>query len=167
MAQGRPILDLKRHGASGYRRGCGCPTCRAGHAKAAADYRARKRREQERAELEERAEAQAVADTIRPVDESQAPLLLDPTLEAGPVELAFVDEVAAIVGEPPWKGTLAALGRANARIVDQVHRHQRLDVLSGVQLRFMDILDRLRRTPGGSGGEGVPADLGSLLGEPD
>ena len=171
MAQrrtGRPILDLAKHDLSGYRKGCGCPTCRAAHAADMAKYRARKRRERELEQMDDEARAQAQADALPPEpDESQAPLLLDPDAPAGPVEEAVLKDLDSLIGEPPWKATLSALAKANARIVDQVYRHQRLDVLSGVQLRMMDILDRLRRVPDGSGG-GVPADWGAQsLAEPD
>lgn len=160
----RSVLDLDEHGRSGWRAGCGCSTCRAAHAADVADWRARRRRAAELEQLDEQARAQALADTVRPSDGSTAPMLLDATVPAGPIELAFEQDFAAIIGTPPWKNTLGALGRANARIVDQVARHQRLDAISGVQLRMLDILDRLRRVPGGAG---VPSDLGALLGEPD
>lgn len=164
----RPVLDLEEHGKSGWRAGCGCTTCRAAHAADVAAWRARKRRARELEEMDEAAREQAAADALPPVpDASQAPLLLDPDADPGPVERAVDQELNALVGEPPWKLTLSALARANARIVDQVHRHQRLDVLSGVQLRMMDILDRLRRVPDG-GGRGVPADwTASGLADPD
>ena len=153
------------HGAPGYRRGCRCAVCRDAHASAARSWRAAQRAKREAAQLDDDARAQALADLERPTDTSQAPMLLDPTAPAGELEQAFADELAALIGEPPWKKTLGALGRANARIIDQVPRHQRLDVLSGVQLRMLEILDRLRRVP--EGGVGAPADLGALLGEPD
>lgn len=162
----RPVLDLDEHGKSGWRAGCGCVTCRAAHAADVAAWRARRRRQTEAAQLDEQAQAQALADLERPVDLSQAAALLDPHAPAGAIEAAFSGELEKLIGEPPWKLTLGALGRANARIIDQVGRHQRLDVVSGVQLRMMDILDRLRRVPGG-GGAPAPADLGALLGEPD
>jgi hypothetical protein len=160
----RPILELDEHGRSGYRKGCGCTPCRAGHSADVAAWRAARRRRSDAAELDADAQAQALADLERPVDPSQAPALLDPEAEPGPVEQAFTADFGGIIGTPPWKATLGALGRANARIIDQVHRHQRLDVLSGVQLRMMEILDRLRRVPGGAG---TPLDIGALLGEPE
>ncbi len=155
------------HGPSGYRRGCRCPLCREGHAANARRYRAELRRRREADELEHRARDEALAEVVEPVDDSTAPLLLDDTLPAGPIEVAFGAELGALVGEPPWKQTLGALGRANARIIDQTTRHQRLDVLSGVQLRMMDILDRLRRVPEGGPTGGVPADWTAGLAEAD
>lgn len=155
------------HGPSGYRRGCRCPQCREGHAAAARRYRAKQRRQRQVEEAEVAARDQALADALEPSDDSEAPMLLDDSLEAGPIEQAFASELDKLVGDPPWKMTLGALGRANARIVDQVARHQRLDVLSGVQLRMMDILDRLRRVPEGGALDGVPADWTAGLGEPD
>lgn len=151
------------HGPSGYRRGCRCPVCREGHAANARRYRAELRRRREAETVEDKARAEALADVVEPTDGSTAPLLLDAELAPGPVEEAFTRELEQLVGEPPWKLTLGALGRANARIVDQTPRHQRLDVLSGVQLRMMEILDRLRKVPEGTGPSGVPADwLGDL-----
>lgn len=161
----RPVLDLEDHGRSGWRKGCGCTTCRAAHSADVAAWRARRRQQRDAEQLDEQARAQALADVVRPVDESQAPLLIDPSAPPGEVEVAFTEELGAVVGEPPWKRTLGALGRANARIVDQMGRHQRLDVLSGVQLRMMEILDRLRRVP--EGGPSAPSDLSALFGEPD
>lgn len=161
-------------GASGYRGSkghppCHCPVCRAGHAAKQREYRAALRERRRLAELEEAARARAEADAAPPAtDDSAAPGLLDADLPAGPIEEALNADLATLVGTPPWKATLAALARANARIVDQAPRHQRLDVLSGVQLRFLDILDRLRRVPDGGAAvpSTVPADWSGLA-EPD
>jgi len=157
-------------GESGYRLGCRCPVCRAGHAAKQREYRAGLRDRKRLAALEAAAQEQAAADAVPPApDESQAPQLLDANAPAGPIEQALDADLATLVGSPPWKGTLAALARANARIIDQAPRHQRLDVLSGVQLRFLDTLDRLRRVPEGHGApvpSTVPADW-SGLDEPD
>lgn len=164
--RGRPILDLAKHGLSGYRKGCGCADCRAAHTAAVAAWRARRRRARELEQLQDEARAQAEADALPPApDTTQAPTLIDPAAPAGPIEQALEKDLEQLIGDPPWKATLTALARANARIVDQVHLHQRLDVLSGVQLRLFEALDRLRRTAGTS--TGVPDDLGALLGEPE
>lgn len=167
----RPVLDLPEHGRSGWRKGCGCPLCRAAHSADVAAWRARRRHAAELEQLDEQARAQAEADAQPPApDGTQAPALLDAGAPAGAIEQGLDEDLATLVGEPPWKATLSALARANARIIDQAPRHQRLDVLSGVQLRFLDILDRLRRlpSPAPDGGvpAGVPADW-SGLGDPD
>lgn len=100
-----------------------------------------------------------------PEDEPRADLI-DQDAPPGDLERAFSAELDSLIGEPPWKMTLGALARANARIIDQLPRHERLDVVSGIQLRMLDILDRLRRVPEGTG-QGAPSDLAGLLGEPD
>jgi|SRR5665647_3662609 len=158
----------KTPGETGYRYGCHCSVCRAGHAAKQREYRAGLRERRRLAELEAQAQADAIAAATPPADGSQAPQLLDASLPAGAIEQALNADLNRLIGTPPWKPTLAALARANARIVDQAPRHQRLDVLSGVQLRFLDILDRLRRVPDGGGAvpSTVPADW-SALAEPD
>lgn len=152
-----------KHGNSGYRRGCRCEVCRTGHTESNRAWRKRKQAAAREVSEVEQARAQAVADLERPTDGSQAPLVIDPSLSDGPIEEALVEELAKLVGDPPWKNTLGALARANARIVDQVPLHGRLDVISGVQLRLLDILDRLRRTPSASPDGGVPAGWGAFL----
>lgn len=153
-------------GDSGYRFGCHCTVCRAGHAKRQREYRAAARERARIAQLEENAQAEALA-AATPPDEQAPELALDPNAPAGPIERAFTADFGTLVGEPPWKETLGALARANARIVDQAGRHQRLDVLSGVQLRMLDILDRLRKVPDGDGAH-VPASWSAeSLAEPD
>ncbi len=137
-----------KHGPSGYRNGCRCQVCRSGHAAAARSWRARRAERARLALLDDQARAQALADAAPPAAQpEQSAGLLDADLPPGPIEQAIIEDLAALVGEPPWRASLSALARANARIVDQAARHQRLDVLSGVQLRLMDILDRLRRLP--------------------
>jgi len=65
-------------------------------------------------------------------------------LPPGPVESALATELSALVGEPPWKGTLSALATLNARLLDQARALDRLDLASPLQLRLLEVLDRLR-----------------------
>lgn len=160
-------------GKAGYRFGCRCATCRAGQAARQRKYRAAR---------SERAQIAAPPEVLKPAAPEQPaaaaaeaadlsdPLSLDPDLDPGSIEVAFAADLEGLVGDVPWKDTLAAMAAANARIVDQVGRHQRIDVLSGVQLRMLNILDRMRRVPsaGSQVPEHVPAEWSAAgLADPD
>lgn len=142
--------EITNHGQAGYRRGCRCETCRAGHRVAAAEYRARKRK------------PAVEAEPLAPLVDVPAPDVLAP---AGPIESALAVELDELIGEPPWRGTLSAMLKANARVLDQVHVHERFDIMSGLQTRMLDMLDRLRRVE--SGGSGVPEGWAAALSDAD
>ena len=143
--------EITNHGQAGYRRGCRCEACRAGHRVAAAVYRASKRKP-----------VVVEPDPAAPLVDVPVP---DAGVPAGPIESALAVELGSLIGEPPWKGTLSAMLRANARVLDQVERHERFDVMSGLQTRMLDMLDRLRKVS--AGGSAAPADISALLGDPD
>lgn len=131
------MTDLK-HGNTGYRRGCRCETCRADHAAVAASYRAA--RKAMAADGDEAA-------TPAPAPVVREPLVMAPTidLEAAPglIECAFEADLADDAGDILWVKTLTAMGRLNARLLDQVQFHGRIDQVSGLQLRTLEILNRL------------------------
>lgn len=143
--------EITNHGQAGYRRGCRCEACRSGHRDAARRYREGKRKP-----------------VVKP-EPLLAPLVdvpeVDTVAPAGPIESALARELEALVGEPPWKRTLSAMLLGNAKVLDQVAAHERFDVISGLQTRMLDMMDRLRKVA--DGGASAPADLSALLGEPD
>lgn len=144
---------MAKHGASGYRGGCRCEVCTTG------------KRDETRAVRARRGGARPpkAADRapLPPIANLPAP---NPVQGSGLIESAVTVELAAIVGEPPWRGTLAAMLRTNARLLDQIDQHGRYDLISALQMRMLDAMDRLRKTGAGSR---APADLSALLGEPD
>lgn len=136
------MSDAVVHGTSGYRRGCHCRTCRDTHAAQARAYRARRKLEREQALAA--SEAAAEIDEVAREELKDIPVV-DFDLPAGKIESALEGELKDLPGEPPFKLTFGAVARFNARILDQTPRHNRLDVVSGVQLRLFEALDRLRR----------------------
>lgn len=144
------MADLQ-HGISGYRRGCRCETCRAGKRESMRAYRARRRQRE--------AAAAAPAELAAPAPLSP-PLISSPAIDlqamAGTIESAFEADLTDEAEDVLWPKTLIAMARLNARVMDQVARHERLDLIPSVQLRTLEILNRLayiklgQKTPGGS-----------------
>ena len=125
------MAEVKNHGASGYRRGCHCEVCRAGHRDAVARWRANRSKSKATP-----APAPVLPRVDAPhVDEDAAP---------GQIERAVRDDLDKLVGEPPWKAMLSAFAVYNARLLDQLRGLDRLDLISPMQLRTLEILQRLR-----------------------
>jgi hypothetical protein len=151
------VAALTRHGMSGYRTGCRCEPCRRAKRDYMREYRAAAKERARSAPVEA---PPLIAEPTLPSDPEQAELVFDPDLEDGPIETALTADLGKLVVAVPWMGTLSALARTDARIVDQAGRHQNLSVLSGAQLRMFDILDRLRAV---SAGGGVAAEAAAFL----
>lgn len=137
-------------GVTGYRKGCRCLGCRTAKAEDNAAYRARRK-------LQERGGDVALEAIERPAVEPSS-TELDWTIAPGPVEAALAVELEQLVGEPPFKKTLIVLGKYNARVLDQIPRIGRPDLISGVQSRLFNVFDRLRAVSTPTGGSPTDAD---------
>ncbi len=124
-------------GLSGYRRGCRCAACKKIKRDDNAAYRAKKK-------LQER--AGGIAMDVSMPDVEVAAVSLDWAAAPGEIESTLITELDALIGEPPFKKTLIILGRYNARVLDQIPRIDRPDLISGMQSRLFNVFDRLRRT---------------------
>lgn len=144
--------QASKHGLSGYRRGCKCETCRAAKREYMRTWRARRRTET--AAVEQETKAIAALDPLQPVPS------LDLDAAPGVVESALRKDIKALTGEPPWKRTLAKIALLNARLLDQAPRIDRLDLISPIELRTLEVLNRLRAV---SAGGSVADDAARLL----
>lgn len=157
-----------RHGAggpslSGYRRGCRCAGCRKAKREDMAAYRAR-RKLIEQGGVSDLPPASEPFPSVEPASVS-----LDWNAEPGMIESTLNEELGKLVGEPPFKKTLIVLGRYNARVLDQIPRIDRPDLISGMESRLFNVFDRLRKvTDGGDGVALTPeAFLAGLLTDDD
>lgn len=132
------MAEVKTHGQSGYRRGCKCAVCRAGHAESVARWRAR-RRERDAAE---RGPAEPPAESA-PLAPLESVPTIDLAAEPGPLELAFAEDLENPASKVAFQRTLIGLAKYNARVLDQVPTHGRMDLVSPVQLRLLEVLQRL------------------------
>lgn len=138
----------KTHGAAGYRAGGRCSKCRKGHAESNARYRENKR-------LRDAGVLPPPEIAARPEIETSS-AAVDWTLPAGLVEQTVEAELGKLQGSPAWKDTLTVLARYNARVLDQIPKLERYDLASGIQSRFLNVLDRLDRGgPAGGAASGA------------
>jgi len=133
------VAEVTLHGRSGYRKGCKCGTCRGAHADYMSTWRARRR---ERAIASALADAEPLVD--RPVSPPVAPVSgLDLVAAAGPLETAFLEDITTPDAQVAFRRSLVGLGRLNMRILDQVGSLDRLDLVSPLQLRQLEVFQRL------------------------
>lgn len=163
------VAEVTEHGRSGYRRGCKCATCRGAHATYMASWRSRRR---ERQIAEAFASGQPLVADPRPAPEpTTVPAALDMAAKPGPLERALLEDLANPSEKVAFQRHLVGLGRLNARILDQVSALDRLDLVSPLQLRQLEVLSRLAilgfagmdDDSGEPGGEGSIADEASKL----
>jgi len=158
------VSEVTVHGQSGYRRGHRCAVCRAGHAKSMATWRAAKKLR------EAPGLPPAAGDVEQPFAE---PLKSAPALDldapAGAIELALLKDITEPDDKVAWCRTLVGMAKLDARLLDQVGRLDRLDIVSSVQLRMLEILSRLAiigfkgMSDGGPGS--IAADAEKMLAE--
>lgn len=162
MGRPRTPLEQLEHGTlARYRRGCKCEPCRAANRDRVRDHRARALAVDGERETVETIAANVNPDAPVPTIDMQAP--------AGRIERAVRKDLKALVGEPPWKRTAAAILRLNARVIDQAPTVDRLDLLSPMQLRaqeWMKLLRSVGPTDGTVAG-GAEALLDALAGTGD
>lgn len=131
-------------GQPGYRKGCRCGACRDGHAKYVARWRARKREEEIAAAL---AGADPLIDEPEPRDPVVEPVLdrLDMRAKPGPIERALLKDIREPDAKVPFRRHRLRLARLNARVLDQIDRLDRLDLVSPIELRQGELLQSLAR----------------------
>lgn len=155
-----------RHGKgepslNGYRRGCRCAGCKKAKRDDMAAYRARRKLREQGGEvaLEDSPELPPAIDP--------SSMSLDWQAAPGQIEEVLTEELGKLVGEPPFKKTLIVLAKYNARVLDQIPRIERPDLISGMESRLFNVFDRLRKvTDGGDKAATSPeAFLAGLFGE--
>lgn len=139
--------EVKKHDRSGYRSGCRCEACRKDHREAAAAWRASRR-----------APVVVVPVQSEPLVSVPVP---EPVVSLGVIEAALAADLDALVGCPPWSGTLRELALFNARLLDQIMVLERLDLVSPIQIRTLEVLDRLRAVS--VTGSGAAAEAAAFL----
>ncbi|PRB69508.1 hypothetical protein [Arthrobacter sp. MYb213] len=146
-------------GLGGYRKGCRCAGCRKAKREDMAAYRARRKLREDGGEVE-LSEVPETAPEIEPSSVS-----LDWHAEPGHIETVLDGELSKLIGEPPFKKTLLVLAKYNARVLDQIPRIDRPDLISGMESRLFNVFDRLRKVTDGAGGpvETPEAFLAGLL----
>jgi|GEM_PF-1286961 len=164
-----------RHGETpgqpGYRKGCRCNACRDGHARYVAAWRSRKREEEIAAALADADPLVAEEDVRPPVVEPVAGRL-DMKARPGPLERALLKDLRRPDPKVAFRRHLLRMARLNARVLDQIDVLERLDLLSPIELRQFELLNRIARLgfdglddddPADGGAVEVPDDASALL----
>jgi len=136
------VREVTSHGMSGYRAGCHCEVCRRAKREYMATWRADKRAAKLAAELAAAEPLDVDVSTPAP-DPVAAASALDLECEPGPLEQAFLDDIREPDARVAFRRHLVGIGRLNARVLDQIGALDRLDLISPVQLRQLEVLGRL------------------------
>ncbi|NTW39923.1 MAG: hypothetical protein HGA44_08525 [Cellulomonadaceae bacterium] len=130
-------------GQPGYRKSCRCGACRDGHARYVAGWRARKR---------EKEIAAALADADPLIDEPTREPVVEPVLDRldmkakpGPIERALLKDLRKPDPRVAFRRHRVRLARLNARVLDQIDRLDRLDLVSPIELRQAELLRDIAR----------------------
>lgn len=126
-------------GQPGYRRGCRCAVCRDGHAEHNRAWREAKR---QRETDEALVDAEPLLPPAPPADLQSVPTL-DFGAPAGTLEQAFALDLTEPDNRVAFARTLIGVAKYNARVLDQVPLHGRMDLISPVQIRLLDVLQRI------------------------
>lgn len=126
-------------GQPGYRRGCRCTVCRDGHAEHNRAWREAKR---QRETDEALVDAEPLIPSTPPADLQSVPTL-DFDAAAGTLEQAFDLDLSEPDSKVAFARTLVGVAKYNARVLDQVPLHGRMDLISPVQIRLLDVLQRI------------------------
>ena len=161
MARGRKqhssaVKHGDKPGLTGYRKGCRCDVCGQAKSDDNAAYRAKKKL-QDATGVEQ---AQHLLPSVPDIEPSSMAIAWN--APAGPIETTLISELAALIGEPPFKKTLLVLAKYNARVLDQIPQLERPDLISGMQSRLFNVFDRLRRTETAAGASSS-WDMSALL----
>lgn len=152
--------EVTKHGLSGYRLGCKCEVCRAAKREYMRGYRSRRRADS--APATDTSTAPALEDVARPVAVDFGSL--DLASKPGPIERAFLRDLRRPDRKVAFRRHLIRLARLNARVLDQVGTLDRLDLISPIELRQNEILQRIARL----GFAGLEDDLdGGPINVPD
>ncbi|MBN9374892.1 MAG: hypothetical protein J0I40_05775 [Cellulomonas sp.] len=132
--------EISNHGASGYRQGCKCGVCRGAHADYVRDWRARRRAA---AAAAANADSEPLVVTTPPTEPVVTPAGLNMSAPNGVLEAALLDDLREPDDKVAFRHTYIGMARLNARILDQAATIDRLDLVSPLQLRQFELLQRI------------------------
>lgn len=139
---GAVILHGRTPGQPGYRRSCRCSLCRAGHAEHNRAWRAAKRQRETDEALADAEPLVPPAPPAPPADLQSVPTI-DYGAAPGTLESAFDLDLTEPDNQVAFARTLVGVAKYNARVLDQVPQHGRMDLISPVQIRLLDVLQRI------------------------